>query len=382
MKIKQTKDIRSSNRMAILRNIINNETISRAEVSEQTKLNKATVSTIVKEWIDLHILTETSLGDSTGGRKPIMLKQVALAGYCIAIEISVTTIDIILTDLTNHILYEHSLPLLGDQFTTNFKQLYIFLDKMIIQLPSSVYGLVGIGVSIRGVVDLQGVIRNIPKLKWKNIDIKTLLEDKFHVPVYVDNDGNLAALSELKHHGTYQDIAVINVSDVLSTGLVANNKLIRGFLGFANALAHHTINFKETYPCACGKFGCWEQYCSNSVVLAEMNEYLDKPITAIEDYIRLLKNNDSNALIVLNHFIDALAIGLANVIFILNCEVVIINSQIIDAFPELISNILDRIVLPITQTQEIKRSLLGKQASILGASDKCIELFYSELANS
>mgnify|MGYP002226154587 CR=1 FL=1 len=69
MKITQTKDIRAANRWEIMRQVLGNYPISRADIGRRTGLNKATVSTIVKEWIDAGLLIETELGHSEGGRK-------------------------------------------------------------------------------------------------------------------------------------------------------------------------------------------------------------------------------------------------------------------------------------------------------------------------
>lgn len=67
MKITQTKDIRAANRWEIMRQVLGNYPISRADIGRRTGLNKATVSTIVKEWIDAGLLIETELGHSEGG---------------------------------------------------------------------------------------------------------------------------------------------------------------------------------------------------------------------------------------------------------------------------------------------------------------------------
>ena len=62
MKITQTKDIRAVNRWEIIKQILHSYPISRVDICNITGLNKATVSTIVKEWIDAGLLTETELG--------------------------------------------------------------------------------------------------------------------------------------------------------------------------------------------------------------------------------------------------------------------------------------------------------------------------------
>ena len=79
------RDIRSANRLTIIKHILNKKHISWPEFLEEMGLNKAKVSTIVKEWMSLKLVEETTTGDSSGGRKPIILTLAARAGYCIAV---------------------------------------------------------------------------------------------------------------------------------------------------------------------------------------------------------------------------------------------------------------------------------------------------------
>lgn len=231
-------------------------------------------------------------------------------------------------------------------------------------------------------MDLDGVIRNMPILKWKNIDIKNLLKERYHVPIFVNNDGNLMALSEQESNPQYNNFAIIDITDVISTGLVVNGMLVQGHHGFANAIGHHTVNFTEPNQCSCGKYGCWEQYCSNDAVILEMNRHLKKPISRIEEFIAMVKIQNPIAINVLSQFAKYLAVGISNIIFVLDCEVIIINSTIVSELPYLIPEVLRNIVLPITQTQDIIISKLGENAAILGASKQCIGNFFRQLANS
>lgn len=204
--------------------------------------------------------------------------------------------------------------------------------------------------------------------------------ERYNVPVYIDNDGNLAASMESRLYPHYQELTVLSISDVISCGMISNGNLIRGYLGFANAVGHHTINIRETRRCSCGKYGCWEQYCSDQSLIEELNRRRQPPIANIESFIELVKNQDNAALDVLDHFIRNLAIGLSNIIFFMNSELIIINSQLLQSLPYLLPEIMKVIVLPITHTQEIFISTLGKEGPILGASRKAIEEFFSLLS--
>ena len=380
MKISQTKDIRTANRLTIIRHILDKKDISRARISEDTGLNKATVSTIVKEWMNLRLVEENTTGDSNGGRKPIILTLAESAGYCIAVDMGVTRVNLILVNIKNEIVARSSFAIRDIAFSNVYASLCSSIDQLVAQMPVSTYGLFGISLAIRGIVDLDGVIRFIPQFDWHNVDIRSLLCERYQVPVYIDNDGNLGAAMESRLYPQYKELTVLSISDTISCGMITHGNLVRGYLGFANAVGHHTVNIRETRQCSCGKYGCWEQYCSDQSLIDETNRLRETPIHDIEDYIELVKQQDPAALKVLQSFIKNLAIGLSNIIFFMNSEMIILNSRLLQTLPYLLPEIMKVIILPITHTQEILLSTLGNEGPILGASRKAIEEFFASLS--
>ena len=387
MKITQTRDIRAANRWEIMHQVLEHSPISRVEICRRTGLNKATVSTIVKEWIDKGLLAETELGKSGGGRKPILLQPLHQAGAAVALEIDISQVQAILTDLSGErVLAREQFPTLGESFPQVYHKVCQALDKLLAEMPPSPYGLVGMGVAVHGVVDLSGLIRFIPRLGWRNVDLRSLLEERYQVPVYLDNDGNLAALAqqELMEGGEgqpYQSLAVVNIGESISAGLITQGEVLRGFHGFANAIGHHTINFDEPVACSCGKFGCWEQYCSDSAVIAYANSVLPRPIAALEELVELIRHQDPVAKQVMDRFLTYLAVGLTNIIFIFDCQAVAVSSELLSALPYYLPEIMGKMVLPITHMEKVELSRLGKSGAILGAAHQAACQFFQGLAN-
>ena len=387
MKITQTKDIRAANRWEIMRLVLGRWPISRADIGRRTGLNKATVSTIVKEWLDAGLLRETELGPSEGGRKPILLKPRAEAGCALALDLDIRRVGAILTDLSGEKVLARERFAIGEQdFPQVYGQLCQVVDRLLHRMPQSRYGLVGMGVAVHGVVDLSGLIRFIPRLGWRNVDLRSLLEERYQVPVYLDNDGNLAALAqqELMEGGEgqpYQSLAVVNIGESISAGLITQGEVLRGFHGFANAIGHHTINFDEPVRCSCGKFGCWEQYCSDSAVIAYANSVLPRPIATLEELVELIRHQDPVAKQVMDRFLTYLAVGLTNIIFIFDCQAVAVSSELLSALPYYLPEILGKMVLPITHSETVVLSRLGKSGAILGAAHQAACQFFQGLAN-
>lgn len=396
MKITQTKDIRAANRWEIMRQVLRHYPISRADICRQTGLNKATVSTIVKEWIDSGLLAETELGHSEWGRKPILLNPLHSAGCAVALDIDINQVQAILTDLSGEsVLAREQFSTTGESFPTVFQLVCQAVDKLLTQMPSTRYGLVGISAAVHGVVDLSGLIRFVPRRGWRNVDLRALLEERYQVPVSLDNDGNLAALaqqdlieneSEAKdgqpQDAPLQSLAMVNIGNSISVGLITNGEVFRGFHGFANAIGHHTINFDEPVQCSCGKYGCWEQYCSDGAVIAHANSVLPKPISSIQELVVLIRHQDPIAQQVLDRFITYLAVGLTNIIFIFDCQAIVISSELLYSLPYYLPEILRKMVLPITHAEKVVLSPLGKSGPILGAAQQAICQFYQGVANT
>mgnify|MGYP000360753345 FL=1 len=177
-------------------------------------------------------------------------------------------------------------------------------------------------------------------------------------------------------------MAAVNISDSISAGLITNGELLRGYHGFANAIGHHTINFDEPRQCHCGKFGCWEQYCSDSAVIAYANSLLPAPIKSIQELVVLIQHQNPTAQKVLDRFISYLAIGLTNIIFIFDCQVISLSSELLSALPYYLPEVLRRMILPITHSEQVVLSHLGKNGAILGAAGQTIDHFFQEIANT
>lgn len=379
MKITNTKDMRLFNSLKVLNEIISHTMISRADISVITNLNKGTVSSIVKNLMELNLVSETSIGNSTGGRKPIMLTLNKHIGFCISLEIGVTVIQIIITNLKNEIIQTDTVILQPDSFVDTFQALCLKLDSLILKYSTAKRKLIGIGVCVNGIVDLNGLIRFIPSHNWHNLDLSTLLTERYHVSVFIDNIGNFSVLSEHRLYPEYNDLIALTIDDNISAGIIVNGKLMRGYHGFANSVAHHVLNAAETTLCTCGKKGCWEQYCTDIAIINDVNRHLETPVKDISDFIHLVRNQDKAALQTLGNFVKYMSIGIGNLIFIFNCQTVILNSALIRESPYLVAEISKNIILPITQYQEIMISSMNQYSALLGASDTCIKDYYKSV---
>jgi glucokinase len=127
-------------------------------------------------------------------------------------------------------------------------------------------GLKAIGISCGGPLDsVKGIVQSPPNLPgWDNIPIVKLFEDRFHVPVYLQNDANACALAEWKFgagKGT-QNMIFLTFGTGMGGGIIINGRLYTGTNDLAGEVGH--IRLTDDGPKAYGKKGSFEGFCSGT----------------------------------------------------------------------------------------------------------------------
>jgi len=183
----------------ILRLIWREYQISRAEISRQLDLSRSTVTEIIKELIPTGLISEVGSGESSGGRKPIMLEFQDDAKVILGIDIGATHVSVAVTNLRGKLLFwkERDYPV-----RENVEGTFKVIDELCYEYLSTqkhgLNSLLSIGVSVPSPVDpirpeyLSETI--IPS--WHGKSGLERLREKYDVPVYMDNDANLGALAE------------------------------------------------------------------------------------------------------------------------------------------------------------------------------------------
>ena len=238
--------MKSVNKSIILNKIRTSEPISRAEIAKETKITPPTVSSIVKELIGQGLVKESTLGHSSGGRKPTMLHINTGAYYVIGIDAGPETVECVLTDLAGGILQRTSSllkkPLTNERFMEVLKEsVYAILGRADVEQEK----IIGIGIAMHGVVDAEtGMSRIAPILNLTNIPIKDVLEQEFNLTVRVENDARAMALGEswFGGRGNASSMAAVNIGRGVGAGIVINGKLYHGAEGIAGELGHMIID--------------------------------------------------------------------------------------------------------------------------------------------
>ncbi|ULO08237.1 ROK family transcriptional regulator [Paenibacillus sp. 19GGS1-52] len=373
--------VKKINKSIILHTIRRYSPLSRARVSEMTGLNKATVSNLVAELCGLELVTEVGPGESSGGRKPLILNFNAMAGSVIGIELRVKQLTAVLCDLGGSILHESDFSLEAHELPYVLEQMKILISDLIAKAPATPYGIVGIGVGVPGMVDEHGIVLFAPNLGWEMVNLRGLLEQEFSVPVTIDNEANAGAQGEL-NFGAARDVRhllYISAGSGIGSGIIIGGELYKGARGYAGETGHMSIESKGK-PCSCGSRGCWELYASEKTY---DNPGLTLPARTTPELVRYAANGQEDALRHFSFMGEYLGIGVTNLINSFNPELIVIGGALSEA-EEWLGEPLRRVVaertLPYHKQQlEITFSRLGSRGTMIGAGFSAVMHFLGNI---
>src|SRR3569833_827123 len=192
-------------------------------------------------------------------------------------------------------------------------------------------GLAGIGVVVPGFISLEeGVVRscnNIPALE--NFPIRDELSQRLQAPVFLENDANAAALGErwMGAGQGFDDLVLLTLGTGIGGGIVANGKMVRGFMGVAGELGHITV-VHNGFPCGCGHRGCHATHASATAnpAMARLLGYGD--ITAKQVYDHAVAG-DERARAIFESMGEALGIALAPLVHAITAPLYLVSGGVI-----------------------------------------------------
>lgn len=332
-------EMRRLNKVTVLNAIRNRPETSRIAIAEATGLNKATVSSLVDQLIQEEFVCEIGLGTSSGGRKPIMLTLNANAAFSIGIDIQIHSMRLVLCNLDHEVKQEkiisiHPKPLSEAALVALVKS---EIKQMLDNVPHSPHGVIGIGIALPGMVNYrEGYVHYIPNLGLSDFPLAAILQEDFHIPIYIDNDANCGAWAEYRQYPFAHSLVYVNVGIGIGAGLVFHGQVHRGFNGLAGEYGHMTIA-PLGLKCSCGNYGCWEQYASETGLytqwLDSMGETIENASLPLDQHFvtRLLELADHGHHRAVHAFQQLgryLGIGVANILNSLNPELVVLGGRI------------------------------------------------------
>lgn len=371
---------------------------TRPEISTSTSLSRTLATKFIEMACELKLINNGELRQSTGGRAPRLLNFNESAGSILVAELGATGFSVAASDLSGNLL-DHS---------------YVYID--VSKGPAAVLTLVeksfdalinkfklknlwGIGIGVPGPVEFANGIPVSPPIMpgWDKYPIRTRFSDKYHVPVWVDNDVNLMALGEhaLRKDSITNELIFVKVGSGIGAGILTHGQLHRGAQGCAGDIGHIALSANNE-PCRCGNLGCIEAVAGGlalvrdaeiaasngeSIYLSKLKKNQNKLL--IQDVIAGSLNGDRWCVERIIKAGNDIGTVLATLVNFHNPSLIVIGGSVSDAGDKLLASIRETVLnrsLPLaTRDLQIRISEYPKQAGLAGAVEMVInELFSSE----
>lgn len=375
------EDMKKKNRGTVLRLVATEDCSSRIELSKKMNLTKTAISKIVAELIERGFLTETKKHENTElGRNPIGLDIARTAPVFIGLLIMRDYCEAVLCDMKLDIIKSEKISKNWSDQDELMETVYSLMDQMILGVDN----VGGIGVASIGPLDsIEGVIENPPFFNGiHDVPIKKMLEIRYNLPIFCDNDNQSSALAE-QLYGCgkgYNDILLVGLENGVGCGIIVGNSKYRSSSGYTPEIGHMSIDYQGE-KCVCGSRGCLELYLNSREVLKRMREITGK----FYDYRTFCDMYEELGLDSLfEELADKLAAGLVSVVNILNPELIVIGHSGVwwpEKYLELLEQRVNERKFSNHQTKILvkKASFLDKTAVLGGACNAIEQLFQGEL---
>jgi predicted NBD/HSP70 family sugar kinase len=379
--------IRAQHSRLILNLLWKEREISRAELARRTKLSRSTVSAIVNDLLSTGLVAEARAGISSGGRRPIILEFQDQASFIAGIELGATHVSCVLTDLRGKVRASWSAPApVREEPEVALKKMTMAVRSVLEADGVRPSQLLGLGVAVPSPVDSERPGELLPLVlpKWAGYNIATHLQRSFKRPVFVDNDANLGALAELwwGAGSSVKDLAYLKVATGIGAGLIIDGRIFRGSGGVAGEIGHTSID-PNGPQCICGLKGCLTTLIGTPALLERVKHELrasgsDRPAPEnIDELVNAALDGDPISVELIHYAGVKLGVGIANLLNLLNPQMVILGGGIARAGDLLLGAVRETIVglsLPASiRNAEIRTTGLNEWGIAVGAATLALE---------
>ncbi|PKL00639.1 MAG: hypothetical protein CVV56_04940 [Tenericutes bacterium HGW-Tenericutes-1] len=369
------QSVKMMNIQLVLEKMIEIRETTRIELSQLTTLNKATISSIVQELVSRHFVLETDKTVKTAGRSANVIILNKNAGRIFSMELLPKELYAIITNLYGEILYEIRKPIVNPELNYYLTEIMKTIDELKQNTFDSIYGIIGIGVGVYGILSKDKKIKFTTFNSWKDVELKKIIEDYSGIKTYVENEANISALGEKISYPDFDSLVSLNIGTGVGVGIIIGNALYTGNDGYAGEFGH-TIIVPNGKQCICGNKGCLERYTANDAVIERYFELTNETIT-LETFINKYKQADKYVIQVYQEFINYVSIAINNIAQTINPKAIIISNKIVEDIPESISLIKNGLRSKIMNLELLTTSKFKSKTNVLGLTHLLIQEFFN-----
>jgi predicted NBD/HSP70 family sugar kinase len=363
---------------SILSTIYQRGQMTRTEILQATGLNAASVSHALRYLLGTGTILKLGEIQSRGGRRSEVLKLNSDAAYFVAIDLEGTRIRIAFTNLVGDVRYrweediEWGKPL-------EMKRIRYGVKMVLRNLRAPQRSrLVAAGISYPGIGDRQGSITAV-NLGWQKVDLAGEMQEACGVPVFLEHSHRTCIIAE-RLVGCAQgsdNCVYVEVGQGIGASIISDGCHLAGRDRMAGELGHMVVDPDAKDRCKCGNYGCLESIASSpNVVRQYLADTKGQPHHLIGSKVGRVferaQHGDKAALKVLDRVGSVLGIGLANLVNLLNPELIILGGDLPKGesvlLPRIKKELQRHAIRDFSEGLQIRVSSLGPDIRLMGAT--------------
>src|SRR5690625_4727224 len=314
--------------------------------------------------------------------------NIQMDNILLGIDIGGTTVKIGMVDHEGEIIHKWEIPTtIGSQSHLLVHHIWQSVLDYADSFSLKTTQLKGIGIGAPGFIDNKtGIVHEAVNIGWKNYHLADEFKKISGLPIFVENDANVAALGEnwIGGGNHAKHLIAVTLGTGVGGGIIIDGSIVTGESGTAGEIGHLTID-RHGYDCNCGRKGCLETITSATGIVNQAmdliasnpksklaNFYMEQGSITAKDVFTLADTGDSLSQVIIDYTADVLGRALANTAIITNPSIILIGggvSKAGDPFILLIETYFKKYALKrISENCVIKRAELGNDAGMIGAA--------------
>jgi len=369
--------MRRINRTAILDLLRQRSPLARSQIARELNMSLPTVMRIIDGLIEEDLVQDNIRSERTGGRRRQLLGFNGEAYAVIGVDLGGTKMFGAVANLAGVIQQEIRVPVENGGSPEANVDCLCTLIQSLLDAPRPVGQRIrGIGVGAPGItLSQEGIVTWAPSLGWRNLPLKAILRERFDLPIFVENDVNLAALGELGYGAGrgVRNLVCITIGTGIGAGIIIDGALYRGCTEAAGEIGYMLPGI-EFLGRRYDQFGALEILASGTGTAARARQLLAErgiPFSPdsldAEAVFAAARAGEAWAQEVVDRTVDYLSLAIANVSILLNPEIIILGGGMARSADLLIAPIVQRLEGAIPFIPRIVASPLGYRAAVMGA---------------
>ncbi|AKJ42279.1 sugar metabolism global transcriptional regulator Mlc [Pragia fontium] len=331
--------IKQINTGAVYRLIDQYGPISRIDLSKVSQLAPASITKIVRELFDAHLVKETEFNEvGSRGRPAVGVELDTQAWHYLTGRIHYGYLTLALRDLSNQVIIEEQIDFPIDHSASWLERFIAQIESFFNRHQKQLERLTAIAITLPGIVDAtSGIVHKMPFYNQENVPLGPMLSQRTGLPVYVQHDVSAWAISEALYGAAVgcQNVIQLVIDDIVGASVITDGRVLHADSGSHIEIGHTQVD-PNGKACYCGNHGCLETIASMGSILEQTQQRLNThpesalhhaPLT-IENLCNAANEGDQLATEIIQHVGHSVGQIAAVMVNIFNPEKIIIGSPL------------------------------------------------------